>query len=775
MSLRDRVAVVGVGATRFGEHFDRGYPDLAHEAAGEALAMAGIEKRDIQAAWLGTCFPDMGGFEGNAGSSLADALGLFGIPVTRVANYCATGMDAFRNACFAVAAGVYDRALVVGVEKMRDVPGRESLVAQVVETGHPVLNKGLTAPGIFAMCATAYLARWGADRDLLAEVAVKNHEHGERNPRAHLRRRVTREQVLSAPMIAEPLGLFDCCPQTDGAAAAVITRPELVGDRPHVLVKGVGLAVGSSDFPFFDPDFDFLGFRATRDAAAAAYREAGIADPAAEIQVAEVHDCFTITELLNYEDLGFCGRGEARRLIEEGVTRLGGRLPVNPSGGLKSCGHPIGASGVRMIYEISLQLLCRAEERQAGEPRLGLAHNLGGAGAVACVTVLGAPAGSGARLRPAAAAAPAPLPLVEFPSPVLAEPEAGTEAGPTRLDREAGPGETAEREANAEAGPAGAAMEGAFGGGIEASDFFAGATAYLRPDADPGQDLVLRFDLGGHRGGTWTLVFEDGQARLDPANPRSAAIIMASAEDFEAILAGRLSPQMAFMTGRLKIRGDMNAGMKFRSLFCIGEIPTRLPPPPEAPRDKGPTLPEALRPHTSRQLGDVTRTFLPDVSQQLQPEASSYLEQAQPAAPPARPPTTSRKRHDTIARKLDVPEPGAAEAEPPGPTPAEIMATLPDRFDAESAQAAGAAVSYHIAITAPEPSDWSISIQDGELTIEPGKPLAPDATLLLTARDWAALVAGELSDKSAILTGRIKVRGSKPEALLLKTYFRFGA
>jgi len=394
MSITDKVAVIGAGMTKFGEHFEQGYLDLAVDAAYEAYTDAGVEPGQIQAAWLSTAFPDSGGYEGQSGASLAEALGLYGIPISRVVNYCASGMDAFRNACLAVAAGMYDVALVVGVEKMRDVASRESLVAQIAEHGHPVLGKGLTAPDIFALCANRYFHEFGIGRETLAQVAVKNHAHGALNPQAHFQRPATVAQVLNAPMIAEPLGLFDCSPVTDGAAAVVVasrTWAEAHG-RDLVLVKGIGLAAGGPDTLFFDPTFDFLGFASTRQAAQDAYRQAGITDPrsqSSQIDFAEVHDCFTITEILNYEDLGFAPRGEGHRLIAEGVTRLGGALPVNPSGGLKSCGHPIGATGVRMIYELTTQLRGRAGQRQVPNPHVGLAHNLGGIGSVACVAILG--------------------------------------------------------------------------------------------------------------------------------------------------------------------------------------------------------------------------------------------------------------------------------------------------------------------------------------------------------------------------------------------------
>jgi acetyl-CoA C-acetyltransferase len=389
--LRDKVAIIGVGATPFGEHFEQGYSDLIVEAAYEAFEEANVSPAQVQAAWLGTCFPDSGGYQGNAGASLADALSLYHAPISRVANYCATGTDAFRNACFGVASGAYDLALVVGAEKMRDVTARESLVGQLAETGHPVHGKGVTAPGMFALFATRYFDRFGIGRETLARVAIKNHRHGSLNPKAHFQKEITLEQYIKAPMVADPLGLYDCCPQTDGAAAAVICRADLAPSfsKEPILVKGLGLANPVGDELAFDPESDFISFRATKEAAQQAYGQAGVNDPLREIDVAELHDCFTITELVTYEDLGFCRKGEARRLIDDGVTSLGGELPVNTSGGLKSCGHPIGASGLRMIGEITNQLRGRAGRRQVKDARLGLIHNLGGLGAVTSVIVLG--------------------------------------------------------------------------------------------------------------------------------------------------------------------------------------------------------------------------------------------------------------------------------------------------------------------------------------------------------------------------------------------------
>jgi acetyl-CoA C-acetyltransferase len=374
--FRNQVAVIGAGCTRFGELYEASAEQLICEAAFEAMADAGVEPAQIEAAWVGTVMSQL------AGDALGDPLKLHGIPITRVSMYCASGMDAFRNAALAIASGVYDVALVLGFEKMRD--GGYHRPNRI----HPVIDHGERAPHIFALSANRYFKRYGASKTTLAKVAVKNHRHGTLSPKAHLRMEIAEEAVLKAPMIYSPLGVFDCCPTTDGAAAVVLCRadraPEFRSDP--VYVKGVGLAVMSGE-PYYKPSFDYLGFPATQRAAATAYEQAGVT--AADVDFAEVHDCFTITEILNYEDLGFCARGEGGRFIEEGRAALGGEKPINPSGGLKSFGHPIGATGVRMITELTIQLRHQAGPRQVPNARLGLAHNLGGPGAVACVSILG--------------------------------------------------------------------------------------------------------------------------------------------------------------------------------------------------------------------------------------------------------------------------------------------------------------------------------------------------------------------------------------------------
>ena len=382
--MKDKVAIIGVGCTKFGDLFDQGYEEMVVEAANAAFADARIEPERVDAAWLGT-FSPYGG-HGKASVSLADSLRLYGKPITRVENFCATGTDAFRNAAMAVASGMYDVALVLGAEKLKNRPVR----GLSSEGEHPYQTDGLTAPGIFAMAANRYFHQFNVGREALAKVAVKNHSNGAKNPKAHFQMEISEDQALKAPIVAWPFGLFDCCPTTDGAAAAVICRADTAREfrDDYILVKGLGLSV-TSGRPWYDPSYEYTGFCATQTAAQAAYKMAGVTDPVREIDLAEVHDCFTWTEISNYEDLGFCRKGEGAHFVAEGRSGLAGDMPVNTSGGLKSFGHPIGASGVRMIYEVVTQLRQQAGPRQVKDAELGLVHNLGGPGSVACVLVLG--------------------------------------------------------------------------------------------------------------------------------------------------------------------------------------------------------------------------------------------------------------------------------------------------------------------------------------------------------------------------------------------------
>jgi acetyl-CoA C-acetyltransferase len=389
-SIKDKVAIVGMGCCKFGENWEQGPEDMIIDAAYEAYEDAGIDSKDIQAAWMGTVSAH---WIGMAGLPLAEALKLHHIPVTRVEAYCATGHDALRNACFGIASGMYDVVLALGFEKLKDTgfPG-----LGVGRGMHPVLEMRRTAPSSFALAATRYFHDYGLSPEegkrVLAMISVKNHRNGSMSPKAHLRREVSLEQVLNAPIIAWPLGLFDCCGNSDGAAAAILARADLARrfrDDP-VYIKGLGMAQNSM-MPHFEPGFSYTGFPVTAEAGRQAYEQAGIKTPRDELDLAEVHDCFTITELLIYEDLGFSHRGKGKEDVYAGSFELEGELPVNSDGGLKSFGHPVGASGLRMAYEVYKQLQGRAQEpaRQLKNPRLGLCHTLGGHPSVSCVVICG--------------------------------------------------------------------------------------------------------------------------------------------------------------------------------------------------------------------------------------------------------------------------------------------------------------------------------------------------------------------------------------------------
>jgi len=385
--IKDRVAIIGVGCTKFGENWELNAEDLLIDAVYEAYKDAGIKdpQQEIDAGWVGIQYY----FTGLAGCTLADAIKLYGKPMTRVENFCASGTDSFRNACLAVASGVCEIALATGVEKLMDEGGAG--LPGFREFGHPTLPLP-SAPAMFSMAATRCMHEFGWTKEDLALVAVKNHQNGVHHPKAHFRKAVDLKSVLNAPMIADPLGRFDCCAMSDGAAAVIITTPEIAQSYNHandfILVKSNALAVETMA-PWYKPSFGFTSFTSTVKAAKMAYHEAGITNPRKEISLAEVHDCFTITELINVQDLGFCAMGKAAEELRAGTFNADGELPVNPSGGLKCFGHPIGATGCRMIYEVTKQLQGRADGIQVKDPKIGLTHNLGGAYTVASVTILG--------------------------------------------------------------------------------------------------------------------------------------------------------------------------------------------------------------------------------------------------------------------------------------------------------------------------------------------------------------------------------------------------
>lgn len=375
--IKDRVAIVGMGCTPFKEHWDRSADDLAVDVVGDTLASAGVDKDAVDAWWLGTAQSGMSGI------TLAAPLKLNDKPVTRVENYCATGSEALRQACYAVASGAYDVAAAVGVEKVKD-SGFQGLNAFPIPTDGT--QRTLTAAAMFSLVAPAYAQRYGIDpaelRRTLARIASKNHANGARNPRAQFRREMSVDQICKMPEVAGMLSVFDCAGVADGAAAAVVVRAEDAydyTDRP-IFVKALSMVSGNAS-GLLDPEFDYTHFHECEAAAKDAYAQAGITDPRRELAMAEVHDCFTPTELVLMEDLGFSERGEAWRDVEAGAFDLDGDLPVNTDGGLKSFGHPVGASGLRMLFECWLQLRGEAPEDRriaTAERGLALTHNLGG-------------------------------------------------------------------------------------------------------------------------------------------------------------------------------------------------------------------------------------------------------------------------------------------------------------------------------------------------------------------------------------------------------------
>jgi acetyl-CoA C-acetyltransferase len=380
--IRDKVAILGMGCSKFGERWDREADDLMVEAFEEAITDAGIETKQIEAAWLATAIEEQ--HVGKSGVPLAMALRLPLIPVTRVENYCASGTEAFRGAVYAVASGAVDIALALGVEKLKDT-GYGGLPQRSRGNLNTMWWANFSAPGSFAQLASAYRTKHGASRDELkramAHISVKSHDNATRNSKAHLRNAITIDQVLGAPVVAEPLGLFDCCGVSDGSACAIVTTPEIarsLGKRDLITVKALQLSV-SNGVEAQHNSWDGSYFATTRVASKRAYQEAGVKDPRAELDLIEVHDCFSVTELVTMEDLHISAEGRAINDVLDGFYDADGTMPCQIDGGLKCFGHPIGASGLRMIYELYLQMQGRAGARQRKkEPTLGLTHNLGG-------------------------------------------------------------------------------------------------------------------------------------------------------------------------------------------------------------------------------------------------------------------------------------------------------------------------------------------------------------------------------------------------------------
>lgn len=394
--IRNKVAIIGMGCTRFGELWDKSAEDLMVEAFQEALQDAGIEKKQIEAAWLGHYFDEVN--VGKTAALMSQTLKLPYIPVTRVENACASGSESLRAACYAVASGAYDIALAMGVEKLKDcgyggLP--QSAILTLLGTKSRFINPNRTAPGGFAMVATKYFAQYKLSpqegKHAMAYISWKSHKNAVHSPKAHLRSEVSIEQIMKAPIIAWPLGLFDCCGVSDGAACAIVCRADMAKNfRPDpVYVKALQVGISSGEEMMFN-NWDNAHIETTYRVGQKAYQEAGVKNPRQEISVMETHDCFSITELTEYEDLQISPRGRAKEDIESGFFNLDGQIPNQPDGGLKCFGHPIGASGLRMMYEIYKQLQGKAQEpvRQIKNPKIGLTHNMGGVPAANVVSVM---------------------------------------------------------------------------------------------------------------------------------------------------------------------------------------------------------------------------------------------------------------------------------------------------------------------------------------------------------------------------------------------------
>ncbi len=376
------VAIVGVGMTPFGELWDRSLRNLFAEAALAAIDDAGVDH--IDSMYVGSMSPGLFVGQEHIAAMLADYLGVAGIPAVRVESACASGGLAVRSAIFEVASGASDIVLAGGVEKMNDGADATYALATASDQEYEAFQ-GITFPGLYALIANAHMAKHGTTREQLADVAVKNHAHGALNPKAQFPFTVTREQVMNATMVADPLRLLDCSPVTDGAAAVIVTTLETAEKLGQPIVKVIASGAAT----------DGIALHSRKDVttipsvALAAERAFALADLTPEkIDVAEVHDCFTIAELVVTEELGFAERGKSGEAVSAGETKLGGRIPINTSGGLKSKGHPVGASGVAQVIEIVEQLRGGVGDRQVEGARYGLTQNMGGSGASCVIHIL---------------------------------------------------------------------------------------------------------------------------------------------------------------------------------------------------------------------------------------------------------------------------------------------------------------------------------------------------------------------------------------------------
>jgi acetyl-CoA C-acetyltransferase len=385
-----KVAIIGVGNSKFGNRNDVNVAELAFEAVKPSLEDAGIAAKEIEFVALGSVGAGAWYEELLPAVVVSEYCGLTAAGLVRCEAACASGSAAFQTAYATVANGQAEIAMALGAEKMREID-TSTAMEWIGRAGYYLWefhNFGLTFPAYYALYANAHMAKYGTTEEDLALVAVKNHKYGSMNPIAHLQNRITVDDVLSSMVIASPLKLFDCCPMTDGSASIIVASEEKVKElriETPVWVTGVGYSSGTANL---SKRSDFVGLEASVLASQRAYKAAGVTPK--EIDFADVHDCFTIAEIMAYEDIGLCGKGEGAKLVREGQTEIGGRIPVNMDGGLKAKGHPIGTTGCSMIYELTKQLRGEAEKgRQVPlKNYVGLAHNVGGTGHYCYVTIL---------------------------------------------------------------------------------------------------------------------------------------------------------------------------------------------------------------------------------------------------------------------------------------------------------------------------------------------------------------------------------------------------
>ena len=376
------VAVIGTGITKFGELWNQSIKDIFVEAALKAIDDAGVDH--IDSIYVGAMSGGLFVGQEHLGAVMADYLGMAPVPATRVESACASGGMSFRQAYLDVASGNSEIVLAGGVEKMNDGADVTAALATAADQEYEVYN-GITFPGLYAMIANAHMHEYKTTREQIAAVAVKNHKNGMNNPNAQFRNQITVEQVLNSSLVADPLRLLDCSPVTDGAAAVILCSLDVAKKLSKNYAKVIASTQASDSIALYQRK-SFTTLNAVIKAANLAYEKAGVKPN--DIDFAEVHDCFTIAEIVVFEDLGFCEKGCGGPAVEEGTTSLDGKIPINTSGGLKSKGHPVGATGIAQIIELSEQLTGKAGKRQVKNARIGLAQNMGGSGASCTINIL---------------------------------------------------------------------------------------------------------------------------------------------------------------------------------------------------------------------------------------------------------------------------------------------------------------------------------------------------------------------------------------------------